>query len=762
MISFIRKVWAKYQIEAILSKEEFGHYHDAFFNSFDRDRYKKIIKQLVELFKKLNNGKPKTTVIVDFGGGVKPLKKIDLDMIEALKKLGYEVNDELYSSGIVFKKEDKKTVPIMDILKTRASKIRGLEKMKLEYEKNKNEKVKQVIDFYEEIIGLRLLDKNGKIDISRLAIYQNKKAQMVFSYNLRAIASQSTDQGWDSCMDLSRYYDYGDKDGEGGGGRYVHLVGAGASAGTFVCYLVKAGDDFEVDNPTARVLFKPYFGRKTGDVLWKCDKIYGQAPVSFRTAAQAVIDRFQKPKSDTYHLTPHTYDRDSLETVIYHIEWENLSQKELYNVLNEQNFPEYQQLEGISRLKDHIYITKLLKAGRFHSKIWSTLLDKIKNQATINKLALDKDLHDNFRAYAISKVTNKNILQKLVLDTKEDDDIRFPALEKLGTPKDLAEKLVLNKEEDLQFRRRILRNVKIEPKILEKIILDPDERGRVIEEAIEKIPENSEILITVIRDENNKYTRDMIREAVGKIKDPQLLEKLISDEKIAGTQKAWLIEKTESLDSLKKIIADKDHKFRNIALQRAMSLGYDDYETLKEVIQDPESNLHSAALRILADNDLLTEKDQEWCTDALLIQWANVGPIVSGKIASVITDQKLKKKILSNENIMYYERDYVLEMLRTINDDDFLYNVVILGDRVSDRYKIAAMETLKDQKYLEEYVLGKDNNLKSSAIYLINSIPMLNRLKKKLEKEKPVPTHFVKVIMEQIEDLKKEDNGIPF
>jgi len=48
------------------------------------------------------------------------------------------------------------------------------------------------------------------------------------------------------------------------GGGYKSKVGAGASSGVFIAYLVKPGDEYTLESPTARVLFKPYEGRFTG------------------------------------------------------------------------------------------------------------------------------------------------------------------------------------------------------------------------------------------------------------------------------------------------------------------------------------------------------------------------------------------------------------------------------------------------------------------------------------------------------------------
>ena len=124
MMTFLRQVLSRYKIQAMISIEDLrDYYHEAFFDSFRKDQYKKVIPKLVALFKSLNNGKPTSTVIVDFKGSITPLKPVDLKMIEALKLLDYQTNEEMYSSGFVEK--EGKRIPVLDILKTRASKIRA-------------------------------------------------------------------------------------------------------------------------------------------------------------------------------------------------------------------------------------------------------------------------------------------------------------------------------------------------------------------------------------------------------------------------------------------------------------------------------------------------------------------------------------------------------------------------------------------------------------------------------------------------------------
>jgi hypothetical protein len=174
MMLFSKSVKNKYVI-AIITKEDFKKepIQDRFYKHFDAKQYKKIVPKLTDLFKKLNKGVLKKTVIVDFSGKPQKLHPIDLKLMEALKSYGYEVNEDMYKTGFVSK--EGKQVPVLDILKTKATKARAYDKLKAEYEKNKNERVKKEIEFLDNIISMQLLDSTQKIDIKKLAIYDNNK-----------------------------------------------------------------------------------------------------------------------------------------------------------------------------------------------------------------------------------------------------------------------------------------------------------------------------------------------------------------------------------------------------------------------------------------------------------------------------------------------------------------------------------------------------------------------------------------------------------
>jgi hypothetical protein len=111
-------------------------------------------------------------------------------MIELLLDMGYTVNKNMYMTGVVLKNNKEKS--IFQILDSFATKNK--ERMKSNYEKNRNGQLKKQIDFIENLEKIDVL-KNKKIDKTKLNIFQNTGKKIVLTYNHRAIASQSTKVG---------------------------------------------------------------------------------------------------------------------------------------------------------------------------------------------------------------------------------------------------------------------------------------------------------------------------------------------------------------------------------------------------------------------------------------------------------------------------------------------------------------------------------------------------------------------------------------
>ena len=179
-------------LNEIISKDEWTKKYSAkFYQSFNPKKYRKIIKQLTTLFKGLNKGKLKKTVVYDFKDNkVVKLNKLDMTVMNLLIDLGYTVNKDMYKTGIVYKGDKKKT--IYDILNSFAKKSK--EKMKETYKQKKIPQIKDQIDFIENLEQLKLIKKN-RLDFSKLSIYKNKNQKIVFTYDIKAIASQSTKVG---------------------------------------------------------------------------------------------------------------------------------------------------------------------------------------------------------------------------------------------------------------------------------------------------------------------------------------------------------------------------------------------------------------------------------------------------------------------------------------------------------------------------------------------------------------------------------------
>jgi hypothetical protein len=262
----------KNYLTEIISKKQWQQknhtYRTTTYSQMKFDDYKINLKMLKQIFTKLNNGKFKSTIILDYDkvkADYKKLNDTDKFIIVLLKRLGYEVSEESYILGFA-KKEDGKNILISNILD--GLKAKNLDKMREVYEKTKNPNLERQIDALEILQDRQdnADDYNGPIDLDASHPYvvgNEKKFKIVLSIQPRLIASQSTEVGWTSCMNLDD-------------GINKHMVGSGISAGVIVAYLVKNNDTVSLDHPVARVLIKPLVQDK--HTVWTVDKIYGTAP----------------------------------------------------------------------------------------------------------------------------------------------------------------------------------------------------------------------------------------------------------------------------------------------------------------------------------------------------------------------------------------------------------------------------------------------------------------------------------------------------
>ena len=120
-----------------------------------------------------------------------------------------------------------------------------------------NSKLKETSDYSEAIEfmqQIKAIEKRIEKDKEKMVTYQkalsvtdsyekiinsNFSYKIELSYDIRKIASQSTNTPWRSCMNLDN-------------GENLHYVATGIAAGTFVAYMRNENTEF------ARILFKPY------------------------------------------------------------------------------------------------------------------------------------------------------------------------------------------------------------------------------------------------------------------------------------------------------------------------------------------------------------------------------------------------------------------------------------------------------------------------------------------------------------------------
>lgn len=303
-MAFIKKISSLN--EAILSKKDFKKnpkYIDTVADSFDIKKYKGIRKNILRpLFKKiaehysvqlLNNGK---TLVFDF-----QTLKADKDIIASrqlttnqrvkltnlLFKYNYEFNDSLFLVGNVRDKNGKvnSLIKVFDKIKKEISgyqkhqdnldknlikknkienEIENIDKDKKFVSKTKEEKEKIIeskkesLEKIEEIIstlakkteGLRKDEELYNELQDKIYQYNDINYKILITYIPWRVASMSTftasgDRPWSSCMNLDS-------------GVNRHYVGSSMSNGAFVAYLIRPGDEENIDNPLSRVLIKPF------------------------------------------------------------------------------------------------------------------------------------------------------------------------------------------------------------------------------------------------------------------------------------------------------------------------------------------------------------------------------------------------------------------------------------------------------------------------------------------------------------------------
>lgn len=233
------------------------------FKAFMKD---KIL--ITRLFKKLNRGIFKRTIVFDINGrlfkGVdnltKDTKEVN-EMLGILKENGYK--DIIFEIGSCY--QGQTLIPLS----------RAFEEVKSKYQDNK-EMLNKINNF------ITNLDK----------VYDNSY-KIIFTIETRKVASQSTEVNWRSCMNLEN-------------GVFKQRIGASISAGMAVVYLVKVGDESKIKRPLARLLIKPMiFSEKTGvnfniknvsdeDIHYYLDKTYTSNSTINASINTRVIGIFEK------------------------------------------------------------------------------------------------------------------------------------------------------------------------------------------------------------------------------------------------------------------------------------------------------------------------------------------------------------------------------------------------------------------------------------------------------------------------------------
>lgn len=119
---------------------------------------------------------------------------------------------------------------------------------------------------------------------------------LVFSKHQYDIAGMSTGRGWTSCMNLYT-------------GEFSKYVQYDVIQGSVICYLTRP-EDKNLNNPTARILIKPYINiANKRDVVYYPEKrkMYGTAPQNFLPTVEEILNTVQPGKAGRFELTSKLY-----------------------------------------------------------------------------------------------------------------------------------------------------------------------------------------------------------------------------------------------------------------------------------------------------------------------------------------------------------------------------------------------------------------------------------------------------------------------
>ena len=238
------------RFDEIISKEQW----DTEYNKkvkINQEQYDKVKPYLIQMFTNLNGGTYADTVVFDYSSiKLEDITDQDQAFIDAVAQMGYEITKESYLAGQMSKKG--KSINIMDFIGSLKSRIKSYDKMADTYKKTSSEDIKKQLDGIDKLKSSGLIS-GDEVSLDDLTIYDYKRGEqkIVFTMDIRAVASQSSFVGWKSCMRLN-------PDESSEQGMYANMVGPGISAGNFIAYLTRVGDEKELENPLGRVLLKPY------------------------------------------------------------------------------------------------------------------------------------------------------------------------------------------------------------------------------------------------------------------------------------------------------------------------------------------------------------------------------------------------------------------------------------------------------------------------------------------------------------------------
>lgn len=234
-------------------------------------------------------------------------------VFDHLHRNGYKVTD--YVKGLAVKTTDGDSSPAREekigkiLQKTKADEAKTSVMSNTTYKRNENQdgtsswqldnRGNKIVDREPRPLTVAQAFTNDPIRAAK------KDVKIVVTRSKEGVGGMSTGKGWTSCMDIDN-------------GCNRHYVPHDITHGTLTAYLVKKGDEKNIDNPAGRINLKQFTTANSSHQIFRPETaVYGAMPASAHKAINNWAESVYPHKQDEVYSKHHAlYDDDGKSTVI--------------------------------------------------------------------------------------------------------------------------------------------------------------------------------------------------------------------------------------------------------------------------------------------------------------------------------------------------------------------------------------------------------------------------------------------------------------